>query len=204
MRSCNHRKVAHRSCAQCSLEIKSRLLIASKKCASNHHVRTYTEDLCDSCYKTFEVKEESCIHKQGTNIRCDGCVGTSDFCKHYSTEKVRKLTPVAFSLTVIDTIEDKLDEKCSLAYSGKDTMKIFFESIEKVYYILAEKHSDRMQKYKKLTSKDGNTKKLIEEIRSKNKKCWVCNTELRFSNRYVDHCHTTGIFPKLLKSRNLL
>ena len=72
-------------------------------------------------------------------------------------------------------------------------MKVFFETIEKIYYILAGKHSGRMQKYKKITDKEGNTKKVIEKWRNMNKKCWVCNSELRLHDRFVDHDHTSGI-----------
>ena len=104
--------------------------------------------------------------------------------------QVRKLTPVAFALTVIDTVEDKIEEVIS--YSGKDVMKIFFETLDNLYPILAEKHSLRMQKFRKIKSKEGNTKKVIEECRKNNTKCWVCNSHVRYRNRLVDHCHTTG------------
>ena len=89
VKSCNHRKEPHRSCPECSLQIKSRLLNVAKTCASKCHIRTSQSGICDSCYKAFETKSEACVHKHGTNIRCDSCVTTSDFCKHYSTEKVK-------------------------------------------------------------------------------------------------------------------
>ena len=71
-------------------------------------------------------------------------------------------------------------------------MKVFFETLDNLYPILAEKHSARMQKFRKIRSKEGNTKSVIEECRKNNNKCWVCNTPVRYHNRLVDHCHTTG------------
>ena len=90
--SCNHRKIAHRSCAVCTLEIKSRLLAAVKKCDNMNHIKTTNNEICEECYKVFEIRKEQCIHKELVNINCDGCLTSSDFCKHHSSEKVKKFS----------------------------------------------------------------------------------------------------------------
>ena len=70
-------------------------------------------------------------------------------------------------------------------------MKVFFETIEKIYYILAGKHSGRMQKYKKITDKEGNTKKVIEKFLNtkragKFKLCLLTSFKNTYTIKYIN------------------
>ena len=189
VKGCNHPKLPYKSCAECSVIILNIQESMKKLCVKNNHEKISKEDvLCEECEKIFIMKKDEKIHTHTNMIECGICIDDKDYCSHSCSEKLRQLSPLVFSITVIDNITK--DVFSSYTYGGQDCIQRFYESLETLYDELSTVHENRCQNYP--SARDMNTSSEIKDYRKKHSKCWVCDVELDEFEKLIDHCHITG------------
>ena len=192
LKECNHEKNLFRSCSVCNLKVLEIRKKAKIRCQNEGHIKENDHiDFCDVCNEKIKIDEDSIIHDSTHVIHCKLCDSKKDYCIHGGSEKVKSLSPLIYSLVVIDNIYETVER--TVTFGGDDPISDFFACLDDLRPELEEKHLIRSQKYPDLNKIM--SRKEIEEYKCKHNFCWNCKKEFYHrEDKNLDHCHTTGRF----------
>ena len=192
LKDCNHEKNRFISCSTCNLKVLEMRKKARIRCQHEGHNKENEHiDFCDDCHEKIKIDEDSIIHDSTHVIPCNICDSEKDYCTHGGTEKLKTLSPLIYSLVVIDNIYEKVEK--TITFGGDDPIADFFECLDTLRPELEEKHNNRCQNFPDLYKIM--PKKEVEEYKRRKHFCWNCKTRIyHYEDKNLDHCHTTGRF----------
>ena len=190
LRDCDHPKEKFRSCEHCTLKILRLRKEAVSTCKKNNHIITKEGiDVCNDCEKKLSQKEDSVKHDSTHVVPCSVCPSQeTEYCIHNSTQKMRSLSPLIYSVVVFDNVKRQV--RNTATYGGPNAVGDFFAYLDELRPTLEAEHAGHCQRFPDINKLW--RKKRIDLYKKRHNKCWNCFKELALEERVLDHCHTTA------------